>query len=487
MSLLDGILANFTLEYLAYALAGCLAGTLVGVLPGIGAASAIAILFPFTVYLSPTGMIIALAAIYYGAQFGGSTTAILINVPGEVSSMVTALDGYAMTQQGRPGPALAISAIGSFLAGIVGAVMIAVIGPSIARIALDFGPAEYLGLGLLSLTAIAAVSGQSVVKGIIVTLVGMLLAVVGIDDSSGQTRMTFGQVSLLQGFELVPVMIGIFGIGEVLRSLQDRGGAPIAVKIGRLMPTREELRAGLAAASRATGLSLVIGLLPGMMPSIGSFLSYSMERHVSKTPSRFGKGAIEGVASSEAANNATAMANLVPLLSLGIPTGPTTALMVGAFTLAGIVPGPMLFTQHTDLVWTVIGSFFVANAILLLLNLPLVGIWVRLATVPYPILAPIILVICLVGAFSTRNSLFDVGVAVAFGLIGWAMSVRKWPLAPLVLAYVLGPMIEQSGRQVLAISPGLLLERPFFWVCMLVAAGIIWISRRLAVREDVTD
>jgi putative tricarboxylic transport membrane protein len=487
MDLLNGLLSVLTLEYLAYSFVGCLLGTLVGVLPGVGAASAVAILFPFTTFLPPTGMIITMAAIYYGAQYGGSTTAILVNVPGEVSSMVTAVDGYEMTKRGKAGPALAMAAIASFLAGIVGAVVVALVGPSVARLALLFGPAEYFGLGLFSLTAIAALAGSSLFRAVLVTLFGMLLASVGFDDSSGLPRLTFGQAPLLQGFDLVPVMIGLFGVGEVLSSLQEKAGPAITSRIGKLMPEPAELKAGLAAASRATGISLVLGLLPGMMPSIGSFLSYSIERYRSSEPQRFGKGAIEGVASAEAANNATAMSNLIPLLGLGIPTGPTMALMLAAFTLYGIVPGPLLFTQQADLVWTLIGSFFVGNVILLILNLPLVGLWVRLSTIPYPILAPIILVVCMVGAYSTRNSMFDVWVCVLFGLLGWIMRARGWPLAPLVLAFVLGPMIERAGRQVFAISPELLLHRPAFWAFIVLGLVVIWASSRLAVRGELSD
>jgi putative tricarboxylic transport membrane protein len=487
MDLLNGLLSVLTLEYLVYSFVGCLLGTLVGVLPGFGAASAVAILFPFTTVLPPAGMIITMAAIYYGAQYGGSTTAILVNVPGEVSSMVTAVDGYEMTRQGKAGPALAMAAVASFLAGIAGALVVALVGPSVARLALLFGPAEYLGLGLFSLTAIAALAGASLFRAVLVALLGMLLASVGFDDSSGLPRLTFGQAPLLQGFDLVPVMIGLFGVGEVLSGLQRQAGSTIASRIGKLMPAPSELKAGLGAVSRATGLSLVLGLLPGMMPSIGSFLSYSVERFRSREPQRFGKGAIEGVAAAEAANNATAMANLIPLLGLGVPTGPTMALMLAAFTMYGIVPGPLLFTQQASLVWMLIGSFFVGNVILLVLNLPLVGLWVRLSTIPYPILAPIVLVVCMVGAYSTRNGLFDVWVCAVFGLLGWMMRVRRWPLAPLVLAFVLGPMIERAGRQVMAVSPELLLHRPAFWAFVALGLGVIWASRRLAVRGALGD
>jgi putative tricarboxylic transport membrane protein len=375
----------------------------------------------------------------------------------------------------------------SFMAGIAGAILIAMVGPGIASLALAFGPAEYLGLGLLSLTAIAALSGPSVLKGAIVTLVGMLLVTVGIDDSSGLTRMTFGQVALLEGFELVPVMIGLFGVGEVLRTLQEKNGELLLGTIGKLLPTAQEMRAGFKAGGRATGISLLLGLFPGMMPSIGSFLAYAVERNIAKDPSRFGKGAIEGVAASEAANNGTAMANLVPMLSLGIPTGPTTALMIAAFTMYGIVPGPLLFTQQSTLVWTLIGSFFVANAILLFMNLPLVGLWIRLAAIPYPILAPIILLTCIVGAYSTRSSLFDVWVCIGAGVVGWAMTARGWPMAPLILAYVLGPMIERSARQVIAISPELLLHRPVFWLSIAMAGCAIWVGRRMLIAAEVTD
>jgi putative tricarboxylic transport membrane protein len=476
---LDGILAALAPANLLYAVAGCLVGTLVGVLPGIGPVSAVAILFPFTTYLPPTGMVIALAAIYYGAMYGGSTTAILMNVPGEISAVVTALDGYEMTKQGRPGPALAIAAIVSFVAGIVGATLIAVLGPSVARLALAFGPAEYLGLGLFSLTAIAGLSGRSLVRGAIVAVAGMLLVSVGYDDSADFGRLTFGSTSLLLGFDIVPVMIGLFGVGEMLRVFEEGAGQLGTVRLGRLMPNAAELRAGLAAGGRATALSFPLGLLPGMLPSVTSFLSYSFEKQRARAPERFGKGAIEGVAAAEAANNAAAMANLLPLLTLGIPTGPTMALILAALTIYGLIPGPLLFTQHAEFTWTVIGSFFVANVILVILNLPLVGLWARLATIPQPLIAPTILVLCLVGSFSTRSSLFDVWVSVAFGLVGWALTRAGWPLAPLVLAYVLGPMIERSARQVIALSAGVLLERPIFWGFMAMAALAVWFTRRL--------
>ena len=475
---LNGVLSACTPENLMFAFAGCLIGTLVGVLPGIGPVSSVAILFPFTTYLPPTGMIITLAAIYYGAMYGGSTTAILMNVPGEISAVVTALDGYEMTKKGRPGPALAIAAIVSFMAGIVGSFLIALLGPAVARLALKFGPAEYLGLGLFSLTAIASLSGRSLVRGLIVAVVGMILVSVGYDDSANFGRLTFGNETLLEGFAIVPVMIGLFGVGEMLRVFEEKTGQFEKYKLGKLMPNRQEFRDGLAAGARATAIGFPLGLLPGMLPSVTSFLAYSFEKQRSKDPGKFGKGAIEGVASAEAANNAAAMSNLLPLLTLGIPTGPTMALILAALTVYGLVPGPLLFTVHAKFTWTVIGSFFVANAILLVLNLPLVGAWARIATIPQPILAPIVLILCLVGSFSIRSSFFDVWVCVIFGLLGWLLTRAKWPLAPMVLAYVLGPLIERSARQVIELSPMLLFHRPIFWGFMAMAALSIWITRR---------
>jgi len=481
-SFIAGILSALTPENLIYAFAGCLIGTLVGVLPGIGPVSSVAILFPFTTYLPATGMIITLAAIYYGAMYGGSTTAILMNVPGEISAVVTALDGYEMTKKGRPGPALAIAAIVSFMAGIVGSSLIALLGPSVARLTLTFGPAEYLGLGLFSLTAIAGLSGRSLIRGVIVALVGMVLVTVGYDDSANFGRLTFGSQTLLEGFDIVPVMIGLFGVGEMLRVFEEKTGQFAEYTLGKLMPNRQEMKDGLAAGARATAISFPLGLLPGMLPSVTSFLSYSIEKQRSKDPDKFGKGAIEGVASAEAANNAAAMANLLPLLTLGIPTGPTMALILAALTIYGLLPGPLLFTVHAKFTWTVIGSFFVANAILLILNLPLVGLWARIATIPQPILAPTVLMLCLVGSFSIRSSMFDMWICVIFGLLGWALTRAGWPLAPMVLAYVLGPLIERSGRQVIELSPTLLFRRPIFWGFMVMAGVSIWFTRRLWAR-----
>jgi len=488
MDVLSGLLNALTLNNLVFAFIGAFLGTLVGVLPGVGTVSTMAMLLPFTTYLPPEGMIITLAAIYYGATYGGSTTAILMNVPGEVSAVVTALDGYEMTRQGRPGPALAMAAIVSFMAGIVGCILIAVAGPVVAQWALRFGPAEYLGLSLFTITTLVALSGTSLLKGLIVAAAGLILVSVGA-ESVGSTipRLTFGSTQLLLGFDLIPVMIGLFGVGEVLYGLRAMHLKMHAAQVGSLMPTKAELRAGLVAGARATAISFPLGLFPGITPSICSFLSYAVEKRIAKDPSRFGKGAIEGVAAAEAANNAAAMGHIIPLLALGVPAGAGMALLLAAFNSYGIVPGPLLFTQYSAMVWTIIGSFFVANIILLVLNLPLVRYWAKIATVPYPILAPIILVLCVIGAFVVRNSLFDVMVMLMFGLIGLAMRRGNWPMAPLILAYVLGPLIESSARQVIAVSPALLLERPIFWAFMVMAVAAIYGSRRLLIPRADDD
>jgi putative tricarboxylic transport membrane protein len=485
LQLIHGIASALSPENLLYAFVGCFLGTLVGVLPGLGPVSAVAILFPFTTYLPPAGMVISLASIYYGAMYGGSTTSILMNVPGETASVVTALDGFAMTKRGRAGPALAIAAIVSFMAGIVGSVLISILGPSIARVALDFGPAEYLGLGLFSLTAVAGLAGKSLVKGMIATLLGMLLGTVGLDAASSIPRLTFGSVSLLQGLVIAPITIGLFGLGEVLRTVQEKSDLAATQKLGNLMPNKQEFKAGLAAGARGTAIAFPLGLFPGMTPAVTSFLAYSIERHLSKEPEKFGTGMIEGVAAPEAANNAAAMANLVPLLSLGIPTGATTALILAALTMYGLIPGPLLFTQYASFTWTVIGSFFVANCILLVLNLPLVGLWARITMIPRPIVTTTIMAVCVVGSYSLRTNVFDVWITGAFGLLGWAMSRTGWPPAPVVLGFILGPIIEMNARRVLAISPGLLLARPVFWMFMLMGAIAIWLSHRLsAVTEE---
>ena len=464
--LFDGLVNAFTVSNLAFALLGCLLGTLVGVLPGLGPSSAMAILLPIALYMPPEGAIILMAGIYYGAMYGGSTTAILMNVPGEVSSIVTAQDGFPMTRNGQAGQALAIAAMGSYLAGITGTLTIALIGPSLADLALSFGPPEYFGLVLFSLAALISFSGDSLVKGIALGLCGMWFASVGTDPLTGTQRLNYGTIELMKGFDIVPVLVGLFGIGEVLWSLQSSVQQIFTGKLGSwlsMIPKGVLLARGMLAAARGTVLGFILGLLPGMLPALTAYLAYDVEKNISKTPEKFGTGMIEGVAAPEAANNATAMAGFIPLLSLGIPTSPALAIILGTLLINGLTPGPMLFVQQPLFVWTVIASMLIANTMLLVFNLPLIGIWARISKIPYRILGPIILGVCVVGAYAPRNTLFDVYVAIAFGVIGYGMRRFNLPVAPFVLGFLLGPMLEQALRQSVSLSGGspvIFFERP---------------------------
>jgi putative tricarboxylic transport membrane protein len=388
MDLLSGFLGALTLANVGYCLLGCLGGTLVGVLPGLGPASTLSILLPITLTLDPTGSIIMLAGIYYGAQYGGSTTSILVNIPGEVASVVTSLDGYQMTRQGRAGQALWMAAVGSFIAGTIGCIGLSLIGPGMAHYALRFGPPEYFGLVLFSLIMLVSFSQGALHKGVIAGLVGIFLSTIGIDPLTGIRRLTFGTIGLTRGFDLIPVVIGLFGIGEVVFNAGERLAAIYAGPLGRMTPGRAELRRGMLASLRGTALGFPAGLLPGMTPALVSFLAYDVEKRASKHPERFGTGMIEGVAAPEAANNAAAQSNFVPLLALGIPTAPSLAILLGALMIFGLQPGPQLFMQNSTLVWTVIASMYLGNVMLLVLNLPLVGLWARISLIPYEFWPP---------------------------------------------------------------------------------------------------
>lgn len=477
----DGFLAVLQPTTLLLAFLGCLIGTMVGMLPGLGPVSAVAILFPLTTYLDPATGIIVLASIYYGAMYGGSTSAILLNIPGEVSSVPAAMEGYKLKLKGKAGAALSMAAITSFVAGIAGTVGIMIIGPVLGGLALSFGPPERLGLIAFALTAIIGVSGAKVSKALAMGALGMILSSVGLDLSSGTERLTFGSSELLQGLDIVPVMMGLFGLAEVILTLTRPLPSMESEKIGSLVPTRNEFSRGAMAGVRGTASGFSLGLLPGMLPSVTAFLSYASERRRSfrKGGKEFGNGAIEGVAGPEASNNAAAMAGFVPLFSLGIPTGPTMALILAALLVYGVVPGPQMFTSQAPLTATIIASFFVANIILVVLNLPLVGVWVRLARCPYQILAPIIVSFCILGAYLTRNSLMDVWVCIAFGLIGWGMAKWNLPVAPLVMGFILGPMLELALRQSLSMSPSFFLERPIFIAFFLFAVISLIASGRL--------
>jgi putative tricarboxylic transport membrane protein len=483
MDLIAGIINVFTPANLFYCFIGCVLGTLVGVLPGLGPASTLSILLPITMYLNPLGSIIMLAGLYYGAAYGGSTTSILVNIPGEVGSVPTCFDGFPMTKQGRAGEALWISAVGSFMAGTFGAIMLSIIGPGIAKYALRFGPPEYFGLIFFSMTAMVSLSGPSITKGLGVGFAGIILSCVGVDPLTGTTRFHYGITGLMRGFELVPVCVGLFGIGEILLNAEEGLVAIYEGKIGKMMPRGKELYKGLMAAARGTLLGFPLGVLPGVTPGVIGFLAYDFEKKISKYPEKFGTGVIEGVANVEAANNATAQAGFLPLMAFGIPTGPSPAIILAALMMYGLQPGPVLFTANKTFVWTVIGSMYIGNVMLLILNLPLVTFWARISTIPYKYLGPTILAICIVGAYSPRNTMFDVWVAVGAGVVGYIMRKTRWPIAPLILGFILGPMMEQALRQSLSMGgPTIFFHRPITVGFFLLAVVVLVISIKVLKR-----
>jgi len=479
-----GLLSALSLSNLLYCFAGSLLGTLVGVLPGLGPTATMAMLLPLTYYLDPTGAIIMLAGIFYGAMYGGSVTSILLNVPGEASSVLTAVDGYQMTKQGRAGEALAISAIGSFIAGTAAIVVLQLLAPPLADLGLKFGAPEYVALMLFCFTALISVSGKSMSKGLLMALIGMLVACIGLDPMSGRQRLTFGSVALMRGFDVVPVLMGLFGISEVISSADEGVLSIYNGKRGKMLPRGKEMKKGLLASIRGTVVGLLFGILPGMMPSVISFIAYDVEKKFSKNPEKFGTGAIEGVASVEASNNAASEAGMIPLLSLGIPTNAACALLFASFMMYGLQPGPMLFSQHGDMAWAIIASMYIGNIILVILNLPLVGIWARMATIPYRFLGPLTLAICFIGAYSVRNTMFDVWTAIAFGIIGFVMKKHDWPAAPLILGFILGPMLEKNFRAALQMSAGsfgIFFTRPITLVFLVLTVAVVAFSLRKSV------
>lgn len=492
MDLLNGIIQVFTISNLTYCFIGCLLGTLVGVLPGLSPSSTIAILLPITSFLDRTGSIIMLSGLYYGAMYGGSTTSILVNIPGEPASVITCVDGFQMTRQGRAGQALWIAAVGSFIAGTFGALMVSFIGPGIAKYALKFGPPEYCGLLIFSMTTIITLSSASLIKGLIAGMVGFFLTMVGMDPLTGTPRLHFGYIPLTRGLELIPVMVGLFGIGEILSSAEAGVGQIYSGKLGKMTPRGEDLRIGLWACLRGTVLGFIMGLLPGINAALTSFFSYDLEKRVSRRKEKFGSGVIEGVAGPEAANNATAMAGFIPLFALGIPASPAFAMILAALMIYGLQPGPLIFIQNKDFIWTVIGSMYIGNVILLILNLPLVGLWARISLIPYKILGPIILAICLLAAYSPRNTMFDVWVAVGFGILGYIMRKRGWPIIPLILGFILGDLFEGALRQSLSMSSGsiwVFFSRPipFGFICMTVVTLFITFKYLRRVPKELLE
>jgi putative tricarboxylic transport membrane protein len=463
MGPVEGLLYGFSVALtpanIVACFAGVLIGTIVGILPGIGPVGAMALLLPSTFALQPATAVIMLAGIYYGSMYGGSTTSILVNVPGEAASVVTALEGYQMTKKGRAGAALAVAAVGSFVAGSLGVVGVVLASSWLADQALRFGPPEYFAMALAGLLLLSRLSGGSVMHAFVLVAIGLALGTVGMEPISAIRRFTFGSVQLSQGIELVPVIMGLYGVAEVLVIAESgiRRANIISVKLRELLPTGLEWRQSAAPIARGSVVGFFTGLVPGPASVLATFISYTLERKVSKTPERFGTGAIEGVAGPEAANNGATAGAMVPLLSLGIPFSPATAILLGALVITGIQPGPLLISQRPEVFWGVVASMYVGNLILLILNLPLVGVFVSVLRLPQHVLATLVLLLCLVGAYSLNNSQLDLWVLVAFGIFGYGLRKLAIDPSPLVVALVLGPLMEKTLRQTLFMERGDLL------------------------------
>jgi putative tricarboxylic transport membrane protein len=470
---------------LLFALVGCVLGTLVGVLPGIGPAAGTAILIPITATLNPTGAIIMLAAIYYGAMYGGTITSVLINTPGEAASAVTCIDGYQMAKQGRAGPALAIAAIGSFIGGTFATMGLVLLALPLTKLALSFGPPESFALLVLGLSLVTGLASNSLVRALIAAILGLLLAQIGIDPVFGAPRFTFGRMELLDGFGIVPVVMGLFGIAEILSNVEGRARQIFDTKMSSVVLSRQDMKDSTGPIARGTVIGFFLGLIPGLGSMIPTFISYAVEKKLSKTPERFGNGAIEGVAGPETANNSYANAALIPLFTLGIPSSPTTAVLMGAFMINGLVPGPSLFVEHSAFVWAVIASLYVGNAILLILNIPFIPLWVAILKIPYSLLLTFILGFCVIGVYSLNNSAFDIMAMLGFGLLGYLFKKLDIPAAPLVLTLVLGPLMERGLRQSLEMSEGhfsILFTRPISATLLVLALVVIVISTFQALR-----
>ena len=487
--LAGGFEAAFSMTNLFWVIFGVAAGTIIGVLPGLGTPATIAILLPLSVNLDPATALIMMAGIYYGSKYGGSTTSILLNIPGEDASVVTAIDGYQMARQGRAGPALGIAAIGSFIAGTIGLIGLTFLAPAVAQLAVIFGPPEYTALMLIGLSMVALLAGRSKVKAIIAGIGGFLLSTIGIDLFSGTTRFTMGRIELANGVEFVALCIGLFAIAEVMINIEDKSGYTFfktPSKLRELFPSRKDLIASSGAIGQGSIVGFFIGALPGAGSTVASFVSYTLAKRLSRHPEEYGKGSIAGVAAPEAANNSATAGAFVPLLTLGIPGSASTAIMLGALYLYGLQPGPRFFTENPDVVWPIIASMYIGNVVLIVFNLPLIPVFASMLRVPYHILYPAIIVISLVGVYSINASLFDVGLVVVFGLLGYVMRKTEFPAAPMVLGFVLGPLFEQSLRRSMVISQGdptIFLTRPWA-LAFLVATVLIFIVPILLNRRE---
>ena len=482
-----GFAVAISLQNLLYCFIGVAVGTLIGVLPGIGPLATIAMLLPITYNVGPVAALIMLAGIYYGAQYGGSTTAILVNLPGETSSIVTCIDGYQMARQGRAGPALAIAAIGSFFAGTVGTLLIALAGPPLAEVALKFGAPEYFSLMLMGLVAAAVLAQGDMGKSLAMVALGLLLGIVGNDVNTGIGRFTFGVNELTDGIGFVVVAVGVFAVGEIISNLgQGSEREVFASKVTHLFPSREDFRRSIGPIVRGTALGAFFGVLPGTGPAVASLSSYLLEKKISDDPSRFGRGAIEGVAGPEAANNADAQCKFIPMLTLGLPASGVMALMLGALTIQGIQPGPAVMAQRPELFWGLIASMWIGNLMLVVLNLPLVGLWVSMLKVPYRLLFPAIMAFSAIGIYSVNNSAFEIYLAALFGVLGFVWMKLGFNLAPMLLGFVLGPMMEENLRRAMLTSRGdvtVFFTRPISLGFMLVTLLILIVIAAPAVRK----
>jgi len=485
MDILNSLAMGFSVALsplnLLYAFIGCAFGTLIGVLPGIGPSAGTALLIPLTAKLPPTGAIIMLTAIFYGTQYGGTITSVLLNVPGEAASAITCIDGHQMAKKGRGGAALSVAAVGSFIGGTIATVALICLAGPLTKVALEFGPVEFFALMVLGLSLLMGLAGKSMVKALMMGVVGLLLAMIGMDPVRGSPRFTFGRMELMDGLGFVPVIMGLFGLSEILENAETTLKQDFHTKLDSLMPTKQEAKDSVGPIARGSLIGTVLGLVPGMTGSMASFLSYSMEKKVSKHPEKFGTGAIEGVAGPETANNAHANGALIPLFTLGIPSSPTVAVLMGAFLMNGLIPGPFLFKEQPALVWGVIASFFIGNVILLVLNLPLIGVWVKMLKIPYSILFGLILTFMVVGAYGVENSAFDVFIMLLFGVLGYLLKKFDFPMAPLVLTLILGPTMERSLRRSMEMSQGdfsILFSSPLA-IAMFALAAIVLISSSL--------
>jgi putative tricarboxylic transport membrane protein len=481
MDILNQLLMGFTVALepinLFYCFMGCLIGTLVGVLPGLGPTAAMSLLLPVTFHITPVSAIVMLAGIYYGAMYGGSTTSVLVNIPGEAASVMTCLDGYQMARQGKAGRALGMCAMSSFIAGTVGIVGLTLIAPPLAEVAIQFGPPEYFSLMCLGMVILTFLSSTSMIRSLMMACFGVIVGTIGTDSVSGTTRFTFGLTELMDGVGLVPVVMGLFGISEMLANLDTKIGHDIfKTAIKGIYPTRQDWMQAKWAIARGSVIGFLLGILPGGGAILSSFVAYAVEKRASRTPEAFGTGMIEGVAAPEAANNAAAQTAFIPLLTLGIPSNVVMAMLLGALIIHGVTPGPLLISDHPKIFWGVIASMYIGNAMLLFLNLPLIGLWVKCLKVPYPILMPLIIVFCIIGSYSIATSVMDIVFMLIFGVIGYIMKVIKCDAPPFILAFVLGPMLEYSLKQSLIVSEGsfsIFWTRPISAACLCVAVILL--------------